>query len=99
MVFAFLYLVLRRLAGWVAGSPADDRSKDVEIIVLRRQLKILNRQMPRPRLRRRDRLLVAAASRVLSPRGLAHVSGHPVHSLALAPGARAPQVDLPAPSP
>ena len=65
MVFAFLYLVLRRLAGWVAGSPADDRSKDVEIIVLRHQLTILNRQRPRLRLRRRDRLLMAAASRVL----------------------------------
>jgi putative transposase len=65
VVFALLYLILRRLAGWVSGSPADDQSKDVEVLVLRHQLKVLQRQMSRPRLRRRDRLLLAAASRAL----------------------------------
>ena len=65
VLFALLYLVLRRLIGWAAGSPAAERSKDIEILVLRHQLEVLHRQMPRPRLRRRDRLLLAAASRVL----------------------------------
>jgi transposase len=65
VLFALLYLVLRRLIGWAVGSPAAERSKDIEILVLRHQLKALHRQMPRPRLRRRDRLLLAAASRVL----------------------------------
>jgi hypothetical protein len=65
VLFALLYLVLRRLIGWAVGSPAAERSKDIEILVLRHQLEVLHRQMPRPRLRRRDRLLLAAASRVL----------------------------------
>jgi transposase len=65
VAFALLYLALRRLVAWLIGSPTAERSKDVEILVLRHQLKILHRQMPRPRLRRRDRLLLAAASRVL----------------------------------
>jgi putative transposase len=65
VAFALLYLALRRLLAWLIGSPTAERSKDVEILVLRHQLKILHRQMPRPRLRRRDRLLLAAASRVL----------------------------------
>ena len=65
VLFALLYLVLRRLIGWAAGSPAAERSKDIEILVLRHQLEVLHRQMPRPRLWRRDRLLLAAASRVL----------------------------------
>lgn len=71
MVFALLYLALRRLTGWALGSPTADRSKDVEILVLRHQLEVLHRQTPRPRLRRRDRFLLAAASRVL-PRGAGH---------------------------
>jgi hypothetical protein len=33
VVFALLYLALRRLAGWAVGSSAADRSKDVEIPV------------------------------------------------------------------
>ncbi len=65
MVFALLYLVLRGLVGWAVGPSAGERSKDVEIIVLRHRLKVLRRQAGRPRLRRMDRLLLAAASRVL----------------------------------
>ena len=40
MLFALLYLVLRRLIGWAAGSPAAERSKDIEILVLRHQLEV-----------------------------------------------------------
>jgi transposase InsO family protein len=38
---------------------------DVEIAVLRHQLKVLRRQVSRPMLRRRDRVLLAAASRLI----------------------------------
>ena len=68
MAFALLYLALRRLVDWAVGPSESDRSKDLGILVLRHQLKVLSRQIARPRLRRRDRLLLAAASRVL-PRG------------------------------
>ena len=65
MLFALLYLVVRRVFGLAGGSRSDDLSKDVEILVLHHQLKVLRRQAGRPRLRRLDRVVLAAASRVL----------------------------------
>jgi putative transposase len=56
---------VRRLFGLARGSGSEDLSKDVEILVLRHQLKVLRRQAGRPRLRRLDRVVLAAASRVL----------------------------------
>jgi putative transposase len=40
-------------------------AKDLEILVLRHQLTVLHRQVPRPRLEPADRALLAAVSRVL----------------------------------
>src|SRR5712691_9845 len=42
-----------------------ERSKDVEILVLRHQLAVLRRENPRPRLDDRDRMMLAGLSRVL----------------------------------
>src|SRR5207249_242356 len=42
-----------------------ERSRDVELLVLRHELTILRRQISRPRLRRRDRMFLAVASRLL----------------------------------
>jgi putative transposase len=64
MFFALAYLLLRRLVQLVAG-PSTQLKSDVELVVLRHQLKILRRQVSRPRLRRRDRLFMAAISRAL----------------------------------
>lgn len=64
MVFALVYLLLRRLVRLLAGS-IGDLTSDVEVVVLRHQLMVLKRQARRPRLRRRDRLFMAAISRVL----------------------------------
>jgi hypothetical protein len=41
-----------------------DAAKDLEILVLRHQLTVLRRQIPRPRLEAADRALLAAVSRV-----------------------------------
>ena len=43
----------------------DDGTKDMEILVLRHQLRVLRRKTGRPRFPARDRALLAAASRVL----------------------------------
>jgi putative transposase len=50
----FLFLVLRR-----------DRSKEIELLVLRHQVAVLRRQGRRPDLRSADRVLLAAFSRLL----------------------------------
>ncbi len=62
MLFSLLYVLVRRLLG--AGSRLQDE-KDIELLVLRHQVKVLQRQVKRPRLRRLDRVLLAAASRAM----------------------------------
>ncbi|MEX0664510.1 MAG: hypothetical protein WD598_07030 [Acidimicrobiia bacterium] len=50
-----------------------DRSKDVEILVLRKQLEVLRRQVPHPRFDDRDRIVLTALSRVVARRRWAAV--------------------------
>jgi putative transposase len=64
VLFALVYLLLRRLVRSIAGSSNGQMNTEVELVVLRHQLMVLKRQV-RPRLRRRDRLFMAAISRVL----------------------------------
>src|SRR6266540_5463270 len=60
-----LSLVIRTLARALASGRPDDGSKDLEILVLRHQVRVLRRKAGRPRLRPLDRVLLALASRVL----------------------------------
>ncbi|HEY8871251.1 MAG TPA: hypothetical protein VIM30_17915, partial [Candidatus Limnocylindrales bacterium] len=63
MLFSLLYFLVGRLLG--AGSRRQDE-KDIELLVLRHQVKVLQRQVTRPRLNRLDRVLLAAASRAMT---------------------------------
>jgi transposase len=65
VLFALLYAVLRALLGCATRGSTHDAANAIEIAVLRHQVKVLQRKVPRAALRRRDRLWLAAASRVL----------------------------------
>ena len=69
MLLSILYLLLRRLFGPFARFSSGNGSKDVEIAVLRHQLKVLRRQVARPSFRPIDRAFLTAAARAL-PRDL-----------------------------
>jgi putative transposase len=65
VVLSFLYWSLRRLLELVALRFRSEREKEVEILLLRQQLRVLERQVARPQLTSADRALLAAFSRVL----------------------------------
>ena len=66
MLLSLLYLAIRRpLRLLTAGDDRDHVARDVELLVLRHQLRVLSRGR-RLQLQRRDRILLAAASRLLS---------------------------------
>ena len=69
MLFALVYLLLRRVVRLIAGSPNNQMNTEVELLVVRHQLMVLKRQVGRPQLRRRDRLFMAAISRALPRTG------------------------------
>ena len=68
VMWSLLYLVVRALVRLLvrSGRPdRDDGAKDLEILVLRHQLRVLQRTAGRPQLRTVDRVLLAAASRAI----------------------------------
>jgi putative transposase len=65
VVLLFVYWALRRLLELQVLRTRSEREKEIEILVLRHQLRLLERQVARPRLRQADRALLAAFSRAL----------------------------------
>lgn len=68
MLASLLYVLTRRVLDLVTWRFRSERSKDLEIVVLRHELAILRRQVARPELSDADRVFLAAASRLLSRR-------------------------------
>src|SRR5438876_9319555 len=68
MVLSFLYWSLRRLLELVVLRRRSELEKEIEILLLRHQLRVLERQLARPQLTQADRALLAAFSRVLPRR-------------------------------
>jgi putative transposase len=68
VLVSFVYVVACRLFAFVLLLARSDRSKELEIVLLRHELSILRRQTRRPQLTARDRLVLAPLSRVLPRR-------------------------------
>ena len=67
-MWSLVYLFIRTLVALSIGTRKrgrDEHAKDLEILVLRHQLRVLRRTAGPPKLRTVDRVLLAAASRVL----------------------------------
>jgi putative transposase len=67
MLLSFAYLAFSPVLQRLVRRRSSEFAKDVELLVLRHQLVVLNRQQPRPSLRPADRALLALA-RLLPPR-------------------------------
>jgi putative transposase len=65
LLVSLAYWVLRRLLELVVLRLRSERSTELEVLVLRHQLHVLQRQVARPRLRMVDRVLLAALGRSL----------------------------------
>ncbi len=65
LVLSFLYWSLRRLLELLVIRRRSEREKEIEILLLRHQLRVLERQVARLQLTPADRALLAAFSRVL----------------------------------
>lgn len=61
----FAYRVVLRMFGWLALLARSDRTKDAEILILRHQVAVLQRQVKAPRLSWADRAVMAALARLV----------------------------------
>jgi len=68
VLVSFVYVVACRLFALVLLLARSDRSKELELVVLRHELSILRRQARRPQLTEIDRLVLAMLSRVIPRR-------------------------------
>ena len=68
MALRLIYQMFSTLLGWIVLRTRSDTTKEIEILVLRHQLAVLQRRTPRPRMSWTDRALIAALTRLLPVR-------------------------------
>jgi putative transposase len=66
VTFRLLYLIFLRLCGWLALLPRSDNVKNTEILVLRHQIAVPQRQVGSPRMSWADRAILAGLTQRLS---------------------------------
>jgi len=65
VLFSFLYWALRRALELMVLLGRRGSANEIELLVLRHEVVVLRRQLPRPQLRLSDRALFAALAQVL----------------------------------
>ena len=73
MSLRFAYLAVLRVFGWLALLARSDRAKDAEILLLRHQVAVLQRQAGTPKLSWPDRAILSALARMLPSGHLRHL--------------------------
>jgi putative transposase len=68
MALQLIYLLFSKLLSWMVLRTRSDTTKEIEILVLRHQLAVLQRRTLRPRMGWPDRALIAALTRLLPTR-------------------------------
>jgi len=64
MSIRFAYLAVVRIFGWLALLARSDRAKDAEILILRHQVAVLQRQVRTPRLFWAERAVLSTLARM-----------------------------------
>ena len=68
MALRLIYQVFAKLLSWMVLHARSDTAKEIEILVLRHQLTVLQRRNPRPRTSWTDRAVITALTRLLPTR-------------------------------
>jgi putative transposase len=68
MAVKLIYQVFTKLLSWMVLYTRSNTANEIEILVLRHQLAVLQRRTPRPRINWTDRAVIAALARLLSAR-------------------------------
>jgi transposase len=68
MAVKLIYQMFTKLLSWMVLHARSNTANEIEILVLRHQLAVLQRRTPRPQISWTDRAVIAALARLLPPR-------------------------------